>query len=71
MLRCVRRHIIRDDDLIRNILRVLQNRKQARIGVVDLVVYRNDDGNRRVLHPFKFQASMLPVNLTDVEIAVP
>ena len=71
MLRCVRRHIIRDDDLIRNILRVLQNRKQARIGVVDLVVYRNDDGNRRVLHLFKFQASMLPVNLTDVEIAVP
>ena len=37
---------------------------------MDLVVYRNDNGNGRVLYLLKLQAAVFPVNLTDVEIAI-
>ena len=67
---CIGRHIIRDDHLIRHILRVLKNREQARIGVVNLIVNRNHNRYLRVLDLLKVNLSVLTVDLSDVEISI-
>ena len=47
---------------------MLQNRLQAQIGIVNLVVYRNYDGNRRIFFLRKVDFSVGQILLTDLKI---
>ena len=69
MLRGVRGDIVRNDDLVGDILRVLEDRDQARVGVADLVVDRDHDADQRVLFMGERKLPVLAVDVADGEIA--
>ena len=70
MLRGVRGDIVGDDDLVGHILRVLQDGHQAGVGVVDLVVDRDHDGHRGILHLVKMKPPVGQIVLADLKIPV-
>ena len=70
MLRRILRHVIGDDHLIADILRVLQNGHQAEIGIMDLVVAGDHNGDRRMLLLRKMQLSVGPVIIPDLKISL-